>query len=86
MKVTTTLLALMGAAAAAPFAEYKDDYVYPASTPVSTFRQWQTWILMSAGLHPLPYDSSKFVICRQTLHTVPFQVLFGRQELSCLHA
>ncbi len=36
MKVTTTFLALMGAAAAAPFAEYKDEYSYSASTPVST--------------------------------------------------
>lgn len=37
MKVTTTLMALVGAAAAAPFAEYKDEsYGYPASTPVST--------------------------------------------------
>jgi hypothetical protein len=38
MKVTTTLMALMGAAAAAPFAEYKDDYGYPASTPVRSNR------------------------------------------------
>ncbi|KAF1348307.1 hypothetical protein EJ07DRAFT_160116, partial [Lizonia empirigonia] len=33
MKVTTTLMALMGVAAAAPFAGYKDEYAYPASTP-----------------------------------------------------
>jgi hypothetical protein len=32
MKVTSTLFALAGAAAAAPYAEYKD---YPVSTPVS---------------------------------------------------
>ena len=59
MKVTSTLFALAGAAAAAPYAEYKD---YPVSTPVSHVMSekrtietdTQTGVLVGQALHSQP--------------------------------
>lgn len=55
MKVTSTLFALAGAAAAAPYAEYKD---YPVSHVMSEKRtietDTQTGVLVGQALHSQP--------------------------------